>query len=170
DFEALQRKVAGATKERMLRELAEALEGLSAERPVVLVLEDLHWSDVSTVDWLAWVARRRESARLLVVGTYRPVEVLAREHPLKAVKQELQVHRQCQELALDFLSEEDVAEYLLRRLPFIPSGERKAAPSTAALHRLAPVIHQRTDGNPLFMVNLVDHLLSRELLVQMDGQ
>lgn len=55
--EALQRTTAGATKERMLRELAEAVEVLTAERPLVPVLEDLHWSDVSTLDWLAFVAR-----------------------------------------------------------------------------------------------------------------
>src|SRR6266545_2808475 len=90
ELETLQRKVAGATKERMLRELAEAIEALTAERPLVLWLEDLHWGDYSTLDWLALVARRQERARLLVIGTYRPVDVLVREHPLQALKQELQ--------------------------------------------------------------------------------
>ena len=89
---ALQGKTAGATRTRMLRELADAIEEVTAERPLVLWLEDLHWSDVSTLDWLAFIARRRERARLVIIGTYRPVEVLAHEHPLKAVKQELQVH------------------------------------------------------------------------------
>ncbi|MBI3756766.1 MAG: AAA family ATPase [Deltaproteobacteria bacterium] len=173
--EALRRKVAGATKERMLRELAEAVEVVTAERPLVLWLEDLHWSDVSTLDWLAFVARRRERVRLLVLGTYRPVEVLMREHPLKAVKQELQVHGQCQELPVDFLREEHVVEYLARRLPSSPSpalaGEGWGEGlSHAPLQRLARVIQQRTDGNPLFIVNLVDHLLSQGLLVQTEGQ
>jgi class 3 adenylate cyclase len=90
ELEALQRKTQGATRERMLRELAEAVERLTAERPLVLWLEDLHWCDVSTLDWLAFVARRREQARLLVIGTYRPVDVLVQGHPLRAVKQELQ--------------------------------------------------------------------------------
>src|ERR1043166_1889576 len=115
ELEALQRRGAGATKERMLRELAEAMEALTTAQPVVLCLEDLHWSDVSTLDWLAFVARRQEQARLLVIGTYRPVDVLVRAHPLKAVKQELHLHEQCQELPLDFLREEEVAEYLVRR-------------------------------------------------------
>jgi hypothetical protein len=48
--EALQRTTAGATKERMLRELAEAVEVMTVERPVVLWLEDLHWGDYSTLD------------------------------------------------------------------------------------------------------------------------
>jgi predicted ATPase len=91
------------------------VEVLTVERPLILWVEDLQWIDMSTLDWLAFVARRHEPARLLVIGTYRPVEVLAREHPLKGVKQELQLHGQCQELALDFLTEEHVAEYLPTR-------------------------------------------------------
>lgn len=89
DQEALQRRARGSARERMLRELAEAVEVLTAERPLVLVLEDLHWSDVSTLDWLAYIARRREPARLLVLGTYRPVDVIVRSHPLHQVKHEL---------------------------------------------------------------------------------
>src|SRR6185503_6391197 len=100
---------------RMLRELAEALEVITTERPLVLVLEDLHWSDVSTLDLLSMLARRQEAARLLIIGTYRPVEVLTRDHPLKGIKQELQLHGQCEELALDFLSEAAVEEYLGHR-------------------------------------------------------
>jgi len=89
ELDALQRKTAGATRERMLRELTEAVGALTAERPLVLWVEDLQWSDVSTLDWLAFVARRQEYARLLVIGTFRPVEVIVSAHPLKAVKQEL---------------------------------------------------------------------------------
>ena len=60
----------------------------------MLVLEDLHWSDPSTVEALAMLARRREPARLLVLGTYRAVEVVVHEHPLQAIKQELVAHGQ----------------------------------------------------------------------------
>jgi predicted ATPase len=76
----------------MLRELAEAMEALTAVRPCVLVLEDLHWSDTATIEWLAYVGRRRGPARLLVLGTYRPVEALVRAHPIHAMVQELTVH------------------------------------------------------------------------------
>ena len=72
ELEELQRRVLGSTRERMLRELAEALTVLTATQPLVLVLEDLHWSDYATLDVLAALARRREPARLLVLGTYRP--------------------------------------------------------------------------------------------------
>ena len=60
-------------------------EVVTAEQPLVLVLEDPHWTDHATVDLLAWLARRREPPRLLLLGTYRPVEVIVQGHPLRAV-------------------------------------------------------------------------------------
>src|SRR5262245_41708260 len=157
DFERLQRKVQGATRERMLREMAEAVEILTAERPLILCLEDLHWSDVSTLELLSVLARRRETARLLVLGTYRPVEMLGNGHPLRAVKQELQLHQQCKELRLGFLTEPNVAAYLTSRFA-------AGVHSHASLQRLARAIHQRTEGNPLFMVNVVDYLSAQGVL------
>jgi DNA-binding winged helix-turn-helix (wHTH) protein len=94
--EILQRELMGATQPRMLREMAEALETLTAETPLVLVLEDLHWSDYATLDLVAMLAQRREPARLLLLGTYRPVEVIVRGHPLKTIKQELQMRGHCE--------------------------------------------------------------------------
>ncbi len=174
ELESLQRRTQDATRERMLRELAEAVEVLSAERPLVLVLEDLHWSDVSTLDWLAFVARRREPARLLIIGVYRPVEVIVSNHALKSVKQELQLHGQCVELPLNFLTEEHVTKYLVKR--FASSSPASAGKgqgkglAAATLHKLAQLIHQRTEGNPLFMVNLVDYLVTQGVLARIDGQ
>src|SRR5262249_49941574 len=80
DRQRLQRETFGATPERMLREMAEAVEEISGRAPVVLLLEDLQWSDPSTVDLISSLARRRESARLLVIGTYRSTEVSAGAH------------------------------------------------------------------------------------------
>ena len=62
EFEALQRRVLGATRERMLREMAAAIEVLTAQKPLILVLEDLHWSDSSTLDLIALLGRRQEPA------------------------------------------------------------------------------------------------------------
>ena len=53
DLEAVQRRAQGATRDRMLRELVEALDALSRDAPLVLLLEDLHWSDSATIDLLA---------------------------------------------------------------------------------------------------------------------
>jgi predicted ATPase len=141
----------------MLREMAEALEALTTVRPLILVLEDLHWSDPSTLELLSFLARRRQAAQLLVIGTYRPIEVLANGHPLRAVTQELQLHHHCEELLLWLLSEDDIIDYLANRLAV---GAQHAAP----LPQLAHLIHRRTEGNPLFMVNVVDDLLTRGAL------
>jgi predicted ATPase len=147
DYETLQRRGGGVTRARMLRELAETVEGLTATRPVLLVLEDLHWSDAATVDWLAYVGRRREAARLLVLGTYRPTEARVQGHPIHTVAQELQRHGQGHALSLGYFSEAAVAAYL---------AQRCGAPPAAALVR---ALHQRTTGNPLFITAVVDTLV-----------
>src|SRR5262249_23178112 len=140
------------TQERMLREMAEALEALAAEVTLVLVLEDLHWSDYSTLDLVSALARRRQPARLLLLATYRPAEAVLSGHPLRAVQQELQPRRLGHELALGSLSEAAVAEYLSARFPGgLPDG-------------LARLLHQRTEGHPLFLVHLVDDWLVQGLL------
>ena len=76
----------------MLRALTEALDALTAERSLVLVLEDLHWSDMSTLEWLTSVAHRRDPARLFILGTYRPVDAIVRAHPIRTVMRELKQH------------------------------------------------------------------------------
>lgn len=159
DREQFNRAASGATRERMLREMAEAIEALTADTPLVLVIEDLHWSDYSTLDLISFLARRRAAARLMLIGTYRPVEVILSGHPLKAVKRELGAHRLCQELDLDFLTEGAVAEYLAARFG--------ASDFSTELARL---IYDRTDGNPLFMVNVVDYLVAQGLIVPGDGK
>ena len=151
----LQGQNQGVTQQRMLREMAQALEALAGEALLVLLLEDLHWSDFSTIELISAIARRSEAARLLVVGTYRPMEILAHDHPLRTMKQELELHRNCEELRLKPLSEEDVAGYLAKR--FSSNGSRQS-------HSLAAAIHERTDGNPLFMINVVDYLVEAGLL------
>lgn len=158
EWRSLQRQVSSATKERMLRELAEAIESVTSEVPLVLWLEDLHWSDVSTLDGLAYLARRPEPARLLVLGSYRPAEVLGRGHPLEAIRAELELHGHCRELALPPLDEIAVAEYLARRFP-----------SAAPLGTLSSILHRRTGGVPLFVGQVCDELVRTAVLVERDG-
>jgi DNA-binding winged helix-turn-helix (wHTH) protein/tetratricopeptide (TPR) repeat protein len=159
DRAALRREFLGGTKERMLREMAEALEALSAATPLLLVLEDLHWSDYSTLDLLAMLGRRQEPAHLLVVGSYRSVDIIVAGHPLRALVQELRVRRQCEDIALTLLREPHVAAYLAQRF----GGH--AFPS-----ELARAVHQLTDGNPLFMVRVVDELVALRVLEPEDDR
>ena len=156
ELERLQGRLHGRRR-RMLRELAEALEVLTADRALVLVLEDLQWSDHATVEALAYLAQRPEPARLLVLGTYRPVEVLLQGHPLRGMVQELCGRGQGVDLRLEFLSAADVAAYVAGRL-----GGPVAPPRGVRL--------SRTDGNALFMVNIVEHLVQQGMVVRRAGQ
>ena len=128
EFDRLQQHVQGTSRERMLREMAEAVELFTTRRGLVVVLEDLHWSDVSTLDWLTYMAQRREPAKLLILATYRPTEISINNHPLRGVVQELQAHRQCEELRVTPLREAAIGEYLRGRF-----GEL-ALPEAATLH------------------------------------
>ena len=150
EFAQLQSRAQGVTPQRMLREMADALDVLTTERPLILVLEDLHWSDDSTVALITALAQRQERARLMVIGTYRPSD-LASEHPLQVLKQELQLHNRWQELPLNLLTEQDVTTYVTGQLPERPVPEK-----------LAHAIYRRTEGNPLFMVNLVTALTEQD--------
>src|SRR5215475_2817197 len=156
--ERLQRQMQDVTPARMLRELAEALEALTLTLPLVLVLEDLHWSDVSTVNLLTYLAQRREAARLLVLGTYRPVDVVVQAHPLRGMLQELRGRGVCDELALELLLPDDVEAYMAARL----GGEMTA--------ELVTLLYQQTEGNALFMVNLLEHWVEQGVVKQEGAQ
>ncbi len=153
EWEMFRRTTGGATQPRMLRELTEALDVLTTERPLVLVLEDLHWSDAATLAWLAYVARRPDPARLLLLGTYRPVDAIVRAHPIRTVMTELTQHQHGVELPLDYLSAGEVAAYCRRRLLEKSLSEG-----------LPHVLHQRTRGHPLFLVTIVDEMRRQGLL------
>ncbi|ETW92989.1 MAG: hypothetical protein ETSY2_52215, partial [Candidatus Entotheonella gemina] len=140
EYADLQHHSSNMTRESMLRELAEAIEVLSTARTLVLILEDLHWSDVSTIDWVAYVARRRAAARLLVLGTYRSIDARIRAHPVHAVIQELQLRGFSMALNLEGWSEADIAHYLAQW------GGNKALPNG-----LVSLLHQRSHGNPLYI-------------------
>jgi len=153
------RGAAGAsTPERMLRELADALAVATAQQPLVLALEDLHWCDSATLDLISCLARRRDPARLLIVGSYRPADAIASRHPIHGSVQELLGKGLCDELALELLGADDVAEYLGLRL-----GE------SADLAPLAAALHARTAGNALFLASAVDDLVAHGL-VRREGE
>jgi predicted ATPase/DNA-binding winged helix-turn-helix (wHTH) protein len=151
--EQLQYELQGTTRERMLREFAAVVDALTAETPLVLVLEDLHWSDYATLDLLALLARRRTPARFLVVGTCWSAEALVHHHPLRTVMQDLQRHGDAIEIPLALLSPEAVAAYLAVRFP------QRRFPA-----ELAPWLHTRTDGQPLYLVTLVQAFVAQGVL------
>jgi DNA-binding winged helix-turn-helix (wHTH) protein/tetratricopeptide (TPR) repeat protein len=158
----LRELAAGRAPERMLRELAEALEAtalIGSPPVVVLVLEDLHWADASTINLLSLLSRRREPARLLVVGSYRPSDAPANVHQLPLALSELLGHGLATQITLHPLSERDVMEYCATRF------EGAEIPTA-----LAPALWRRTGGNPLFLHSIVQLLCARGLLQHVSGQ
>lgn len=108
--------VPASTRVRMIRELVEALRVVSAEHLVILVFEDLHWSDPSTVDLLRAIIQRAEPARLLIVSTYRPLELQVQNHPLLGLLQESRGHRKGQEVDLTPFNADAIHMFLGQRL------------------------------------------------------
>jgi tetratricopeptide (TPR) repeat protein len=131
---------------RLLDDLARLLVHAARKRPTLIVLDDLHWADRSSLRALAFVSREIERAPLLIVGTYRDDEISS-AHPLLETLGQLARSTREQPLHLRGLEPDDLAQ-LAREL----SGE---SPSTELVCLLA----ERTGGNPLFAQELVRWLM-----------
>lgn len=148
-----------ASRERLKRELGAFFDELAALEPVVLFLDDLHWADPSTIELVAYLAKSAERRRLLIAGTYRTMELRLAEHPFIEVRNELLQRGLCRELELDRLDSEEVDRFV--DLSF-PSND-----FPAEFFRL---VHERSGGNPLFMVDLVRELARDGKIAERDGR
>ncbi len=148
-------EVKAASQERMKRELGAFLQEVSRLRPLVLFFDDLHWADVSTMDLLSFLAGKFDALSALVVVAYRPSEMLLAKHPFLQIKPDLQAHGLCHELALEFLSEAEIAQYLALEFP----GHRFPA-------EFPKLIHAKTEGSPLFMADLVRYLRDQSVIAK----
>jgi hypothetical protein len=134
--------------ERLMREMTALLTELARSRPVVLFLDDVHWADVSTVDLLGYLAPRLAQLRVLLLVTYRPTDLTVSRHPFLRLRADLSAHGALREVAVAFLTQEEVAEYVGVQLPEAPGD-------------LAALIYKKTEGSPLFMADLVRYLRER---------
>jgi DNA-binding CsgD family transcriptional regulator len=141
---------------RLLSGILDCLRNIGAAQPLLLVLEDLHDADRGTLDLLVHLARHLAGTRLLVVGTYRDVEV-DRAHPLSAALAELRRVRQFERVQLSELSVEEVQRLL-------SSSTQQAVPRP-----LAEQVHHRSGGNALFVHELLRFLLSEGLVERRGG-
>ena len=150
--------------QRTLGDLCAALEELAAAIPLILVFEDLHWADEPTLHLISALARRRGPARILLVATCCPLRSAmdsagAIEDPLKRLLQDLELRRLCHEIALPPLSKNSVAALLSREL------EQQNLPQG-----LADFVCRRSEGNPLFVIAVLEHLLAEGMLVRSEAQ
>jgi predicted ATPase len=139
---------AGGSADRLMREMIALLRELARSRPVVLFLDDVHWADLSTLDLLRSLAENLTQLRVLVVVTYRPADLTLHKHPFLHLKSDLLAHGLLRELPVAFLEQADVAEYVSAQLADVPPG-------------IAERVFRKTEGNALFMADLVRYLQER---------
>jgi hypothetical protein len=133
---------------RLFDSIATFLRNATTHKPLLLVLDDLHWADTPTLLLLQFVARELQRARLLIVGTYRDVEV-GRRHPLTATLAELSRGHRMQRVALHGLTTAEIARFIALSTGIEPEPA------------LVDAVQRETEGNPFFVSEVV-HLLVAE--------
>jgi hypothetical protein len=146
---------------RLFDSVVTFLVNASRANPLVLVLDDLHWADRPTLLLLQHLARRLEGSRLLVLGTYRDVD-LDRRHPLAEALADLRRDPGFERLALRGLAAEEV----LSLFQAMAQGEELAEQAT----ELAAAIHRETEGNPFFIESVGQHLFETGAVFREGGR
>jgi DNA-binding winged helix-turn-helix (wHTH) protein len=154
----VQRRARGGSEARMVRELMEALEALAADHTLVVVIEDVQWSDLATLDLIGALGQRRERARLFVIATSRRDAAQTAGHPLNRVMRPLVARGGAASIAVERIRAGDVADLLALRFP------THALPA-----QLTAVIDQITAGTPLFVASVIDDLVERGMIAERDG-
>jgi class 3 adenylate cyclase/tetratricopeptide (TPR) repeat protein len=123
------------------------LKNAARKEPLLLFLDDLHWADKPSLLFLQFLARELEGARIMVLGTYRDVE-LSRRHPLSQVLADLSREGFMDRIPLRGLTENDVARFI------------EMTASVRPPPRLVQAVHEETEGNPFFVSEIVNLLAS----------
>ena len=151
--EALLAQTLGAGRQRMMREMCDLLQALARERPLVLVLDDLHWADFSTIEMLSALARLEGSLRLMLVAIYRGEEAASLQHPVMKLSHTLSLRGACEMIALAPLKPDSIGTWLTHGASLNPLDEE-----------LAHLLAERSGGNPLFMQAMLEHLHEQGLV------
>jgi len=141
---------------RLLQAVSGFLRNASAVQPLLLILEDLHDADRGTLDLLVHLAHNLGGARLLIAGTYRDVEV-DRSHPLSGAMAELRRGGNFLRVPLRGLTAEEVQRMMA-------SASQQDIPWP-----LAELVHRQTEGNPLFVQEMLRYLVEEGLVERRDG-
>jgi predicted ATPase/class 3 adenylate cyclase len=145
-------------QQRLFRAVTHLLETLALSLPVALLLDDLHWADDSTLKMLQHLARYLRASRVLILGTYRDVEV-NRQHPLEPALLDLGREGLVEEVQVKRLSPEGTAELMSEIM-----GENQD------LDDLAKLVYRRTDGNAFFIQEMLRALVESGDVYRKDGR
>jgi len=142
---------------RLFQAVTDFLRNAAAVQPILLVLEDLHWADRGTIDFLVHLSRNVLGARLLVVGSYRDVEV-DRAHPLSSALAELRRSGDLPRVLLRGLTVDEVHRMI------------NALQGQEVRWSLAEAVHRQTEGSPLFIQEVLRYLVEEGLIVHSEGR
>ena len=142
---------------RLLQAVSDFLGSASVAQPLLIVLEDLHSADRGTLEMLEHVARNLGDRRLLLVGTYRDIEV-DRTHPLSAALAEFRRLPSFSRVLLRGLNADEV-----RRMLSAIAGQDVP-------WGLAEAVHRQTEGNPLFVQEVVRYLAEEGIIEREEGK
>jgi len=146
------------SQDSLFQHILESIATAAARRPLVLVLEDMHWSDAASLELLRFISRRLATLPVLLLVTYRADE-LTRRHRLFQMLPLLVREADAVRLDLRRLDDGNVRELLTRRYG-LPSADET---------RLVATLTRQTDGNPFFLHEMMRSLEEGELLAQRDG-
>jgi class 3 adenylate cyclase len=150
DLPSIPRPEGEEERYRLFESVSSFLVNAAQAHPILLVLDDLHWADAPSLRLLSHLARRLTGSRLLVVGTYYDV-ALYRRHPFSEALAELRREAPLEQVALEPLSFEETVQLI----------EGMAEQSLGHAERaVIGALHRATDGNPLFVEEIMRHLLA----------
>lgn len=132
---------------RLKREFRSLIDSLSATRVVVLFFDDLHWADDSTIDLLSYIGQELIQTRMLLLGAYRPTDATVSQSAFEQFRREFVARGWGSDLAIPFLNRDEVTLFLSRLF----SAHRFS-------ESLAEFLHLRTEGSPLFLHRLLQHM------------
>ena len=145
-------------RDRLFEAVSQFITNVSKEGPLLVVLDDLQWTDQSSLLLMHYLARGVSRERLLLVGAYRDNEV-DDKHPLSPVLTELNRERLLQSVALKRMSPSDVSEMIRRIL------EQDDVPT-----QFCQLVYRKTAGNPFFVEEVIKSLMEQELIVREGNQ
>jgi DNA-binding CsgD family transcriptional regulator len=149
---------AGELRHHLFDAVTRRLAEVAGTRPLVILIDDLHWADPDSLDLFAYVARFCGRRRQLLVGSYRdPEPEVTASHPFTGLLASVLRRDDCLHLALRALPLEDASSLL---------GQLAGAPVPQGLLR---ALLDESAGNPFYLVELFRHLLEENKLVRRDG-
>jgi tetratricopeptide (TPR) repeat protein len=143
---------------RLFEAISQFITNISREAPLLVVLDDLQWTDPSSLLLLHYMARGVQKTSLLLLGAYRSTDIDAK-HPLTPVLTELNRERLPQSVSLKRMSPDDVSEMIRQTL------EQDDVPT-----EFCRMIYEKTRGNPFFAEEVIKSLKEEEVIYREENK